>query len=166
MMYEGSPYNTGAGSSTADYVWMLVISATFFNILAFAFKYMIMSRAFLFSIIYIWSRRNPESVRSFYGVITVKGLYIPWAIIMFEMLFGHDVIEPLLGIAVGHTYFFLVQILPDEFGKTVVYTPSFLKEMFSSPPAAPYNPYREENAQTTGMGGGYSWGRGRVLGND
>ena len=38
--------------------------------------------------------------------------YLPWVLLSFSLLLGHDVTSDLLGIAVGHLYFFFEDVFP------------------------------------------------------
>jgi hypothetical protein len=42
------------------------------------------------------------------------------------ILMGNDPTMDLMGIAVGHTYYFLLKVVPASYGTTVIKTPDFL----------------------------------------
>lgn len=65
-----------------------------------------------------------------------------------------------LGIAVGHIYFFLEDVFPNQPGGIrILKTPSILKAIFDTPDEDPnYNPLPEERP------GGFAWGEGQRLG--
>jgi hypothetical protein len=58
-------------------------------------------------------RNLPPSVstarapRSLLGLVTFNAPYLPWVLLGFSALLGHDVTSDLLGIAVGHAYYYL-----------------------------------------------------------
>uniref|UniRef100_A0A8I5UBB0 Derlin n=1 Tax=Pongo abelii TaxID=9601 RepID=A0A8I5UBB0_PONAB len=64
------------------------------------------------------------------------------------------------GIAVGHIYFFLEDVFPNQPGGIrILKTPSILKAIFDTPDEDPnYNPLPEERP------GGFAWGEGQRLG--
>jgi hypothetical protein len=43
--------------------------------------------------------------------------------VAFNLLTGTSAFNPLLGIGVGHLYYFLVDVLPDQYGKEPLFTP-------------------------------------------
>jgi Derlin-2/3 len=63
-------------------------------------------------LVYLWSRRNPGVQISLFFLITFSAPYLPWVLLGFSALLGHDVKQDLLGIAVGHAYFFLEDVWP------------------------------------------------------
>lgn len=56
----------------------------------------------------------------------VKGLYLPWALIALTILTGGSPVNDLIGIAVGHLYYFLVDVLPLSQGIAALQTPEFM----------------------------------------
>jgi Der1-like family len=66
--------------------------------------------------------QTPDVPTSFWG-ITVQSVYVPWVMVAFNLLTGTSAFNPLLGIGVGHLYYFLVDVLPDQYGKEPLFTP-------------------------------------------
>ena len=54
---------------------------------------------------------------------------LPWVMLMLHMLQGGDPATDLIGIAVGHLYFYLKIVLPQTHGYHIVKTPNWVKEM-------------------------------------
>lgn len=53
--------------------------------------------------------------------------FLPWVLLIFSVLLGNTVIVDLLGMGVGHLYFFLEDVFPSqEGGFQILKTPSFL----------------------------------------
>lgn len=65
------------------------------------------------TLVYIWSRRNPETRLSFLGLLVFTAPYLPWVLIGFS-LFMHGQVpkDEVLGIVVGHVYYFLADVWP------------------------------------------------------
>ncbi len=80
-------------------------------------------------VMYAWSRREPDTPMNIYGFI-VKGLHLPWAFMAIHVLMGASPIPDLIGIAIGHTYYFLVSEMPSRFGIKILSTPHFLRNYF------------------------------------
>ena len=173
--YEVSPYNTGGGGSTADYVWMLALAAT---VMCGACTWMgvaMPAQGLTYTVLYAWSRRNPTTQVSLYG-FPVQAVYLPWALCGFNMLIGNSLTMPLMGIAVGHLYYFAIDVVPATYGADVVTTPAFLINMCGggggmAAPAGPgfrgvAPPGRAAPAAPAAPRGGHNWGGGRQLGDN
>ncbi|CAM9147782.1 unnamed protein product, partial [Ectocarpus fasciculatus] len=109
LRYEQEPYNTGAFGTSADYLWMIIVCLLGLYALSFVFGFVFLSEPFLFVILYVCSRRNAEGQTSFFG-FKFKTLYVPWVNVAYRLLIGGGIMMPLIGIAVGHVYYFLVEI--------------------------------------------------------
>jgi len=87
--------------------------------------------------VYVWSRRNPFTQLNFLGFI-VRAPYLPYVFMAFSATLGGEIMEDLIGIIVGHIYYFLVDIWPhQEGGFEMICTPEFLKAIFNENYRAP-----------------------------
>lgn len=189
--YEANPYNTGTGGNSADMLWMIILAMGVLLILSYNFGLFLLSEELLYVIMYVWSRREPNLQMNLFG-IRLKSIYLPWAYVGIRLLMGSSITEAIIGIAVGHLYFFLVEVLPVSHGYNLVKTPKFcvdavvsLTRILPSPIGntttgftvhAPPSQTATNTAGTTGAGAGastttaaqrstgYQWGRGRALG--
>ena len=57
--------------------------------------------------VYVWGRLNPHQRMSFLGLFPFTAPYLPWVLLIFSVLLGNPVTVDLIGIAVGHAYYFL-----------------------------------------------------------
>ncbi|MCJ1337045.1 hypothetical protein MMC09_002324 [Bachmanniomyces sp. S44760] len=55
------------------------------------------------SLVYIWSRRNPETRLSFLGILVFTAPYLPWVLMAFSLVL-HSTIpkDEICGVIVGH----------------------------------------------------------------
>lgn len=49
---------------------------------------------------------------SLLGLLAFTAPYLPWALLGFSLLLGHDITSDVLGIAVGHVYYFAADVYP------------------------------------------------------
>ena len=126
--YEMNPFNTGAGGSSADFVWMMLVCMAILLVVAFYFELMVLSEPILYVIMYVWSRREPDAQLSIFG-FRFKSLYLPWVYVAIRLIMGGAISEPLLGIAVGHVYYFLIEVLPVTHGYNLIRTPQFCVDL-------------------------------------
>ena len=56
------------------------------------------------TLIYIWSRKNPDTMLSFLGLLVFKAPYLPWVLLGFSVIM-HGTIpkDEMCGIVVGHS---------------------------------------------------------------
>ena len=137
-------------------------------LLLFYEPFYLLSQALLFYICYVWSRKNPTMSVSFWGV-PIGAPFVPWVMVAFKVLTGDGIFLPLLGIAVGHLFYFLVDVLPDLHDIDLLHTPKFLVTMLgwgtegsgvTRQAGARAMPARD----TPRTGGASQWGAGRTLG--
>ncbi|XP_045475973.1 derlin-2-like [Harmonia axyridis] len=149
MLEEGSFRNR-----TADFVMMFLFGATCMIIFAFFVNLLFLGQAFTIMLVYVWARRNPYVRINFFGLLNFQAPYMPWVLLGFSLLLGNAVYVDLTGIAVGHIYFFLEDVFPNQQGGfKILKTPMFLKMLVDPHPEDPdYEPLPEERP------GGFEWG--------
>ena len=164
--YEEAPFpSSRVESPTADYMYMLMFGMFLLVIVSWFTAIPFMGSAMVFMILYVWSRKNPESPCGLFS-FRFKGLYLPWVYCAFSIVIGNSPVMNLLGIACGHVYYFLLQILPVSHGYEVIKTPQFLINLFESAQythsfTAAGNEVRGARPQ-----GVHRWGGGTALGGD
>lgn len=119
----------GGGGGSADFAFMLMFGFAVIetiHLTLFYTQYFMISGAILFYIIYVWSRKSPTMSVRIWG-IPINAVYVPWVMLFLGLLSsGPDLFYPLLGIAVGHLFYFLVDVLPDLHDVDLLKTPEFL----------------------------------------
>ncbi|KAG9414880.1 ER-associated protein degradation protein [Aphanomyces cochlioides] len=160
---EKDPFVAGGGP-TADFAFMLIIGGSVLAVIGFFLGYPFLGEPMIFMILYVWSRKHPEQMVSFWG-FQFKALYFPWAMVGFTLLTGGDPIPELAGVFAGHVFYFFLEILPNTKDIHLLKTPQFLVNLF--PSNRPIVPPRQAapGAAATGPSS-YNWGTGRTLGRD
>jgi Derlin-2/3 len=90
---------------------------------------MFLGPSLAFVILYIWARRNPNSRMSFLGLFDFDAPYLPWVLMGFGFLIGNSPYNDLLGIVVGHLYYFLADVYPAQTNRRPLRTPTWLKAL-------------------------------------
>ncbi|XP_053707321.1 derlin-2 isoform X1 [Synchiropus splendidus] len=154
MLEEGS-----FRGRTADFVFMFLFGGLLMTIFGTFVSLVFLGQAFTIMLVYIWSRRNPNVRMNFFGLLNFQAPFLPWVLMGFSLLLGNSIIVDLLGIAVGHVYYFLEDVFPNQpGGGRWLKTPSIIKMLFDTPEEDPnYNPLPEERP------GGFAWGEGQRL---
>ncbi|XP_041348988.1 derlin-2-like [Gigantopelta aegis] len=155
MLEEGS-----FRGRTADFFFMFFFGGALMVIVAVFVNLVFLGSAFTIMLVYVWSRRNPYIRMNFFGLMNFQAPYLPWVLLGFSLLLGNSVIVDLMGIAVGHIYYFLEDVFPQKPGGfKLLKTPRFFKYLFDAAQEDPnYNPLPEERP------GGFDWGQGAQVG--
>ena len=112
---------------TADFLFMFIFGSISMIIIALFVNIVFLGSALTIMIVYIWSRRNPYVRMNFFGLLNFQAPYLPWVLFAFSLLLGNSVIVDLMGIIVGHIYYFLEDIFPHQHGGfKLLKTPRFL----------------------------------------
>ncbi|KAF5275096.1 hypothetical protein FQA39_LY07033 [Lamprigera yunnana] len=161
--YKGKP---------ADYFFMLIFNWLCCIIVALMADIMILLDMMVLSVLYIWCQLNKDVIVNFWFGTRFKAMYLPWALLGFNMVLSGGGLYEIIGILIGHLYFFLKFKYPQELGGPILLqTPSIFKEWFPDnsggvhsfgqpPQRAPRPPPMRRGF----FGGGHNWGRGNVLG--
>ena len=100
------------GSDSIAYFWFLVYGATLINGAAWLTGHFHLADSLMTMIMYYWSRKNQDMMLQVFGIIPVRAPYITWFFMVIEYLIGDFVVKDLIGIIVGHVYFYYVDIYP------------------------------------------------------
>ena len=159
--YERDPYPSGGGFHTgnaADVLCMLAFGAAALLAATCAVPMPVLGPPLFTMVIYVWSRRNPEAPTNFF-MFRVPASYLPWVMVGFAFVVGQDPLPDLCGIAAGHAYYFLNEVLPTLDGpfkgRRLLTTPRWLYNALSlAPTYAPAAQVRAEERRGGGAPGG------------
>nr|CAG4645778.1 EOG090X0CFQ [Lynceus sp. MCZ IZ 141354] len=139
---------------TADFVYMFIVGGLATIVCAFFGNLLFLGHSFTTMLVYVWARRNPFIRMNFFGIMPFRAPYLPWVLLCFSLVLGNNVSVDLLGIAIGHLYFYLEDVFPNQRnGRRLLKTPRILKQLFDDHSEdANYNPTPEDRP------GGFEWG--------
>lgn len=125
--YETKPFRVDGGhreGTSADYAFTLLFCAALHLVIAYLINVPFLAQFLLYSITYIWSRKNPDEVVTLMFGIRCTGLYLPWYFMAFGVCLGHSLTSHLIGVFVGHIFYYVTQIKP------MLNCPQFLHDIF------------------------------------
>ncbi|KAL4595967.1 hypothetical protein ACB092_12G130200 [Castanea dentata] len=105
---------------TANNVWMFIFGALPLLVMA-AVPYLwspFMGGSLVFMLIYVWSREYPNALIN---------IYVPS--LAFDLLLGKPLMPDILGMVVGHLYYFLTVLHPLAGGKFILKTPFWVHKL-------------------------------------
>ena len=97
---------------TANYILFLLFGIANMTLVACYLNVHFLGSALTFMMTYVWGRRNEDVKMSFLGVLTFHAPYLPWVMLTFSVLIGNSITMDLIGIVVGHLYYFLEYVYP------------------------------------------------------
>ncbi|XP_060852230.1 derlin-1 [Rhopalosiphum padi] len=163
----------------ADYFFLLIFNWICCVIIGLLANIPVLMDPMVLSILYVWCQLNKDVIVSFWFGTRFKAMYLPWVLFGFNLIISGGGLQELVGIIVGHIYFFLMFKYPQEMGgPQLIQTPQIFYKFFPNqrtvhgfgqPPtrAAPTAAPAAGNQQQ-GEGGlnfrRHDWGRGYVLG--
>ena len=71
-----------------------------------------LGHALTFMMTYVWGRRNEDVKMVFLGFLHFNAPYLPWVMLTFSAMLGHSITMDLIGICVGHIYYYLEWVYP------------------------------------------------------
>ena len=133
-----------------EYIWMLLFNAVMVFVYSWIYgSYVILMSSFVFSVLYVYCKNEPDRQVSIWGIPVQSG-NLPWALLVMSILTGGDPFTDLIGIAAGHTYVFLKMTLPASHGYDILKTPKLLENYINK---LVQNAQGGGNARVFGMGG-------------
>lgn len=112
-----------------DYLFFLLVQVLLLDVLSLVLAwpagFPALGPSLVFAILYYWSRREPYAQLSFFS-FTIKGYQFPFALVFFQLLIGGNIWVDLLGLASGHVYYFVKEVVPQEYGYNLIKTPGFM----------------------------------------
>jgi len=141
-----------------DYLFFLLVQILLLDVISLVLSwpagFPMLGPSLVFAILYYWSRREPYASLNFFS-FTIKGYQFPFALVFFQLLIGGNIWMDLLGLAAGHIYYFLKEVVPAEYGHTLIKTPAFLVRFMSQ-----YTVGNAGGGGGGGAGGGAAGGGG------
>ncbi|XP_015602202.1 derlin-1 [Cephus cinctus] len=155
----------------ADYFFMLLFNWICCVVAGLLGNFELLMDPMILSVLYVWCQLNKDTIVNFWFGTQFKAMYLPWVLFAFNMIIAGGGMLELVGILVGHLYFFLKFKFPQEFGgRDLLSTPVFLESYF--PPQRGgirgFGTAPTQRVPQTQPGrnvfGGHNWGQGHVLG--
>ena len=116
--------------NAADYIFFLLFSITYILIISFFAGFIFPASSLSFAMTYYWGRKSKNVVVQFMGIFNLRAPYLPWFYLIFSFLLDSDFKYDLVGMIVGHFFFFFKDVFPriKKFNNyQIMETPNFIK---------------------------------------
>lgn len=115
----------------ADYAFMLCFNWLALCVIAYFLKLYLLMPPLVISVIYVWCQLNKDVVVQFWFGTRFRAIYLPWVLAGFNFLLHGGGFDELMGILVGHLFYFLMFQYPQEYGgASLLHTPWFFYKLF------------------------------------
>ncbi|OZC12537.1 putative derlin-1 [Onchocerca flexuosa] len=174
MLYFMYNYSRGIESGLfdgrpADYLFMLIFNWIVCTIICLAAGVFFLLEPMVLSVLYVWCQMNRDQIVQFWFGTQFKAMYLPWILVGFNMILRGGGMNELIGILVGHAYYFLMFKYPQDFGgRAFLRTPQILYNWFPNRTNVVRGFGQAPSYRRTDVGddraGRHNWGQGRLLG--
>lgn len=119
-------------NNPASFYWGILCIMVFFLAIENFAQLFFLGLGLLFTLIYIWSKYEPDALVSIYGGFTVKGAQLPFVYMGFTLLIGGSIYVNLLSVIAGELFFLLKEKAPHDYGWDVLSPPEFFTNLVTS----------------------------------
>lgn len=119
----------------ADFIVFFVFGSFMFIVLAIFFGLEFLSPCISSMMLYLWCRRNPTFNLNFLEIFHFRAPFLPWVLMLFVIMFGFNPVYDVIGVAVGHIYYYLEDVLPkipETRDVRILKAPNFLVKLCES----------------------------------
>jgi len=154
-------------TAPADYALLLLMNWVSCVVIGLFMNMMFLMDPMVLSVLYVWCNLNKDTIVSFWFGTQFRAMFLPWVLFGFNMILSGGGTQELMGILIGHLYFFLKFQYPQQYGgQELISTPQFLQNWFPQRRGVAGFGQPPPGANPPGpRAGGHSWGRGNSLGN-
>ncbi|XP_055387758.1 derlin-1 isoform X2 [Condylostylus longicornis] len=166
-------------SIPSDYLFLLLFNWVCCALSGLFFHLYILMDPMVLSVLYVWCQLNKDVIVQFWFGTKFKAMYLPWVLLMVNLILSGGGFDSFLGIMIGHIYYFLKFKYPQDLGgQRWLETPSIFKKYFPDITGGVFSfgssPINVRTTQVSGTSTTRSnltfrnvWGRGgNVLGRD
>lgn len=171
FLYKYSGYLESGfyAANPADYFFMLVVNWICCLLIACFVNLPFLMDPMVLSVLYVWCQLNKDVIVNFWFGTRFKAMYLPWVLLGFNVVVNGGGLVEIIGILVGHFYYYLFFLYPDYSNMRLLSTPAIFKQWFPSQAGGihgfgvpPVRPATAAPPPTRGR----SWGAGHRLGTD
>ncbi|KAF1983410.1 putative ER-associated proteolytic system protein Der1 [Aulographum hederae CBS 113979] len=134
-----------SGRSPAHFSWLLAYASVFLLCISPLFSIAFLGQGLSSTLVYIWSRKNPDTRLSLLGLLVFRAPFLPWVLIAFSLIM-HGAVpkDEICGIVIGHIWYFFNDVYPTLHNNhRPLDPPAFWVRLWEGPPDVP-EPIEEE----------------------
>ncbi|KAJ3499639.1 hypothetical protein NLG97_g177 [Lecanicillium saksenae] len=128
-----------SGRSPAHFSWLLLYAMVSLVILSPLVSLPFLGHPLSSTLVYIWSRRNPDTQIGFLGVLVFTAPYLPWVLMGFSLIMhGNVPKDEIMGVVIGHIWYFFSDVYPPlHNGSRPLDPPAWWRRLFEGRPTQP-----------------------------
>ncbi|KLU84281.1 derlin-2.1 [Magnaporthiopsis poae ATCC 64411] len=118
---------------SAHFSWLLLYATTCLIVASPFVSMPFLAHSLSSTLVYIWSRRNPNVRLSFLGLLVFTAPYLPWVLMGFSLLQGAVPKDEIMGVIIGHVWYFFADVYPPlHGGQRPLDPPAFWRRLFEA----------------------------------
>ncbi|EJP62616.1 hypothetical protein NHJ13051_005059 [Beauveria bassiana] len=128
-----------SGRSPAHFSWLLLYAMFSLIIMSPLVSLPFLGHPLSSTLVYIWSRKNPDTQLSFLGVLVFTAPYLPWVLMGFSLIMhGNVPKDEIMGVVIGHIWYFFTDVYPPLHNDSrPLDPPRWWRRLFEGRPARP-----------------------------
>lgn len=108
----------------AQFSWLLLYAMACLIMLSPLVSMPFLGHPLSSTLVYIWSRRNPDTRLSFLGLLVFTAPYLPWVLMAFSLaLHGTIPKDEIMGVVIGHVWYYFNDVFPPLHGGSRPFDP-------------------------------------------
>jgi len=131
-----------SGRSPAHFSWLLLYATVSLILISPLVSMPFLGHPLSSTLVYIWSRRNPDTRLSFLGLLVFTAPYLPWVLMGFSLIL-HGMVpkDEIMGVLIGHVWYFFSDVYPPlHNGSRPLDPPQWWRRLFEGRPAEDDSP--------------------------
>ena len=115
-----------SGRSPAHFSWLLLYATASLIAISPLVSMPFLGHPLSSTLVYIWSRRNPDTRLRLLGVLVFTAPYLPWVLMGFSLVMHGTVPrDEIMGVVIGHVWYFFTDVYPPLHNGSRPFDPPF-----------------------------------------
>merc|ERR1719419_339602 len=135
IQYSADLERTAYTGRSGAYAYLIIFAVVCLLVMAPQVNVPFLGESLVYVFVYVWGRLNKHVRLSFFGLVNFRAPQLVWMLMLLSYLLEKRFAHHLLGIVVGHLYYYLAFVYPSMTGVMLLKTPSWLLGDDESPDA-------------------------------
>lgn len=116
-------------NSPPSFYWGMLFISFCLLVVGYFLELQLLGLSLIFTMMYIWSKYEPETIVNFFWGFKVKGFQLPFAFMVLNIITGGSLVVGLVGIVIGEIFYLLKEKVPHDYGWDILTPPLFFANL-------------------------------------